>query len=144
MIRFNTMDSNTVGDFFYTLSATQFDNFLYDEFTIEPPGITPAPPAGFCAVSGNVLTAGNTIPSNCRVTFRPLQFPLSVGNSVVTADAIVTYPDINGNFTVNLVQGVTMVVEIQRTGIRAQITIPMTSSATLASLLPAFPYPPSN
>ena len=141
-LRFTAAEMDTQGSFFYLLSSSKFDNLLYDEFTIEPPGgggSTPVAPPGFCTVSGSLLTVGSTIPVGTQVTFRPANFPISVNSSVVTADKVVTYPDINGNFQVNLIQGCTVIVEIERTGLRAQIVVPSTPTANLLDLLSPFP-----
>ena len=139
-IRFTALETDTQGSLFYTLISTKFDNFIYDDFTIEPPSSAAAPfvPPGFCQVSGNLLTVGNTIPVGTPITFRPALFPLTVNGAVVTADKVMTYPDITGAFQVNLIRGSLVIVEIERTGVRAQIQIPDATTADLMDLLPPF------
>jgi hypothetical protein len=142
ILKFTEAEMNTLGYFFYTLEGTDFDNFLYDEFTIEPAvaagGEVIEPDS--CVVSGSFRTAGNKVPANARVTFRPVAFPTSAGTSIVSGDTVVTYLDAYGNFSVSLLQGVTVILEVESTGLRHQITIPYTSEATLLSLLPTLPY----
>ena len=143
ILKFTAAEMDTLGFFFYTLTGTGFDNFLYDEFTLEPaPGggggggvVGPAT----CVVTGSFRTVGNRIPANARVTFRPVAFPISAGGSVVSGDTVVTYLDAYGNFSVSLLQGVTVIVEVENAGIRHQITIPFLPAAALLDLLPTFP-----
>ena len=80
---------------------------------------------------------GNGVPLDAKIIFRPVQFPFVSGNAIITADAVKTIPDVNGDFQVNLVQGSVVIVEIERTGIKAQITIPSEPTVELTSLLPA-------
>lgn len=105
-----------------------------------PLAITPAP--GICVVTGNIIDIGGQPgdPDLMQITFKPVTIPSQVGGtSLVAANIVKTIPDVLGNFAVSLLQGQSVVVEIPRTGIRNQITIPMQSSATLLSLLPTLP-----
>ena len=97
---------------------------------------TPPPSLDLCLVTGSLRTVGNEIPRDAKIIFRPVQFPSISGDAIITADAVKTVPDVNGNFQVNLVQGSVVVVEVERTGIKAQVTIPHEATATLTSLLP--------
>jgi hypothetical protein len=137
-VKFSGTETNVLGYFFYTLDSSLFDNFLYDEFSIEPvpSGNAPTPIPDMCVVSGMFKNLGNTVPTNSKVTFRPVNVPAALNGSILSVDVISTYLDINGNFSVALLQGTTVIVEVERTGIRHQIEIPIASSANLIDLLP--------
>jgi len=128
--------TNTLGTFMYKMTSVLFDNFLYDTFDVDPQPLAFNVPPDICVVSGNVIDIGGNPAQNVRVSFRVPEFPLIVGTSIVDANRIYTVPDALGNFSVSLLQGQVVIVEVERTGIQVQVTIPMTSTATLASLLP--------
>lgn len=128
---------DTLGTLLYTISGAGFNNFLYDTFDVDPVPVSLAyvPPTQ-CMVLGNITDIGGNPARHRTVSFYPPEFPVIVGSSVVDADKIYTTPDALGNFSVMLLQGQTVIVEIERTGIRVQITIPVASSANLTDLLP--------
>lgn len=137
VIQFSAAEMDTVGTFFFTLSSTSFDNFLFDEFEIEPvvaPLPSPIPP-GMCVVTGTVKDVGGHIPVGARISVRPISFPIRAGDNIVNSDLVYSYPDSLGNFTLNIMQGATVIVEIERTAIRAQITVPAVPTALLLDLL---------
>jgi hypothetical protein len=144
-ITFTATVTATVGDFTYTLQSTDeaFDNFLYDEFSIEPPPASQEPlllPQQ-CIVSGNVASL-NALPPNgepLKIVAYTTQFPAQFATSIIVGDSVWTFADAYGNFSLALVQNAVVIIEIKRAGIRAQITVPQASSANLLDLLPAFP-----
>jgi hypothetical protein len=137
-VTFSPAEMNTLGYFFYTLTSTKFDNFVYDEFSIEPsPGsIAPLVPPGICVISGTLKDIGGNIPRNCRVSARAVDYPVRAGEALINSDAVYTYPDSLGNFQLSLLQGATVIFEIERTAIRNQVTVPATPTANLADLIP--------
>lgn len=139
---FSASDSDTVGDFTYVLTSTLFDNLVYDEFTIEPPppASTPAVLPQQCVVSGNLATIMATAPSGepLKIVFYPPQFPAKYAQTILTAQAAWTFADAYGNFSLSLVRKSTVIVEIKRCGIRAQIVIPDSPTANLLDLLAPF------
>jgi hypothetical protein len=141
-IKFNSTDTDTVGDFTYVLSGSDFDNFLYDEFTIEPAptgGVSPAV-LQQCVVSGtlaNIMALPPTGEPLKIVAYTP-QFPAKYQTTIVSGDVAWTFADAYGNFTLPLLRKSTVIVEIKRCGIRAQITIPDAPTANLLDLLPPF------
>lgn len=94
------------------------------------------PTLPMCLVTGSIKTVADRVPSDTKIVFRPVSFPILIEGVIVTADAVKTVPDVNGDFAVNLVQGSTVIVEIERTGIRHQIVIPEEETAVLTDLLP--------
>lgn len=141
-LRFTPNDSDTVGDFTFTLAGAAFDNFLYDEFTIEPapPNLVPGPAPQQCIVSGTIATQSATPPSRepLKIVAYPAQFPAKYATTMLASDPVWTFADALGNFSLALVRKSVVVIEIKRTGIRAQITVPDSPSANLLDLLPPF------
>lgn len=142
-IVFAPADTNTVGDFTYSLSSIYFDNFVYDEFTIEPqpPSYQPGPLPQQCIISGNIANLSAVPPSRepLKIVARLAQFPAKYASTLLAADAVWTFADALGNFSLALVQNSVVIIEINRLGIRsAQITVPQTTSANLIDLLPPF------
>jgi hypothetical protein len=139
-LRFTASEMDTTGDFLFTVEGPLFDNFIYDEFTIEPApaGSGPAVLPGICVVSGAVRNVQNLNPQLLKIVFRPVEFPARYNMTMIAADAIVTFPDAYGNFSVQLIRGSVVIVEIERAGIRSQITVPDAASANLLDLLPPF------
>lgn len=141
-VAFSPNDTDTLGDLTYTLSSTLFDNFIYDEFTIEPapPSYSPGPLPQQCIVSGNLANLSAVPPQRepLKIVAYPTQFPAKFGSTLLAADAVWTFADALGNFSLALVQNSVVIIEIKRTGIRAQITVPQSSTANLVDLLPPF------
>lgn len=135
-IKFSASETNIPGEFVFTLTGTGFDNFVLDQFTIQPGNavITPAQ----CVVTGSVFNQSALPPQNLKIVARPVQFPAKVGQNILAADAVYTYPDSQGNFTLVLVRNSVVMIEIERCGIKAQVTVPDAESANLLDLLPEF------
>jgi len=105
--------------------------------------IEPLPPqfaidASKCVVSGNIMDlTGDTGNKNYDIRFSLVTLPQKIGGvALVSSDTIHTMPDAFGNFSVMLLCGTTVMVEIERAGIKNQITIPCQTSANLIDLLP--------
>lgn len=127
---------NILGPFVFTLTGGSFNNQVFLEFDVDPQPASFFAPANTCLVSGNIVDIGGRPSQHNRISFRAPEFPVAIGGSIIDANKVFTEPDGLGNFSVALIQGQNVVVEIDRTGIYAQITIPMASSANLTDLLP--------
>lgn len=143
-ITFDPSETAIVGDFTFFIMSVLFDNFLYDEFTIEP-SVTPitSPLPAQCVVSGTIVNQSALPPSLLKIVARPAAFPAQSGNTILSADAVWTYADAYGNFSLALIRNSIVIIEVDRCGIRAQITVPDVPSANLIDLLPPLPnvYP---
>jgi hypothetical protein len=67
-----------------------------------------------------------------------VEFPAKYGLNIIHADPVSTVADVDGQFQVKLVRNSIVVVEIERAGIKHQITIPDQATAELMDLLPTF------
>lgn len=136
ILKWDSQDTDTLGSFFFTLSGTPFDNFTFQTFGIIEPNIVPEPDT--CVVTGSLRDVGGNVPQNTRISFRPVEFPAKYGLSIIQADPVQTVANVDGEFQVRLVRNSIVVVEIERAGIKHQITIPDQASADLTDLLPPF------
>lgn len=140
-ITFSPTDNDTLGDFTYTLAGPDFDNFLYDSYSVmaATPGASPTPPPTQCIVSGNIANQSALAPQHIKIVARPAAFPAKYGSTILAADAVWTYADALGNFSLALVRKSVVMLSIERTGIRSvQITVPDSPTASLVDLLPPF------
>ena len=134
-------ETDTLGIFFYDIDSAKHDNILFDEFVIiEPEGGVPAINPDLCEVSGRVLNSTGSAPLNgAQVKFRPVNSPNEFDSAVVNAEPVFTHTQYDGTFKSPLIRNLTVVVEIDRAGIRHQITIPDAATANLSDLLPPLP-----
>jgi hypothetical protein len=135
-ITFPSANLDTLGRFTYTLTGAGFDNFIFDSFDVEPVPLALLAQVDTCIVSGNIIDIGGSFQHRQCISARVPTFPAQAGTSLIAADPIKTYPDAFGNFQLVLIQGQTVIVEIENAGIYNQITVPMVSTANLLDLLP--------
>jgi hypothetical protein len=130
---------NVLGAMAIKVSGTPISTVIKEGF------IEPLPPlfaidASKCVVSGNIIDlTGDTGNKNYDIEFSLVTLPQKIGGvSLVSSDKIHALPDAFGNFSVMLLCGTTVLVEIERAGIKNQIVIPDQTSANLIDLLPPF------
>lgn len=146
-VKFLATDVDTVGDFTFTLgsipsSPVLFDNLVFDEFTIIPPpsNVPAVVLPKQCIVSGTLSNQSALPPINTKLVFRPKLFPAEYGSTLIVADPLYTYTDAYGNFSIALVQGSVVLVDIERAGIRGvQFTVPNSTTANFLDLIPPIP-----
>jgi len=138
-LKLSPTDMDTVGTIAILVSGLAFDAPAMDQFSVDPVTI-PVLAAGpdLCVLSGTVKNLSGLSPIQTKVVVRPVEFPAKYGLNVLAADATWTYLDAYGTFSLALVQGSTVIVEIERAAIRHQINIPYTPTANLLDLLPPF------
>lgn len=138
-INFSALEMDTVGDFTFTLSSVSFNNFTFEEFTIEPliivnPVILPSQ----CVVSGSIFNQSAFPPRDLRIVASPVNFPAKDGGSIIASDEVYTSPDSQGNWQLTLIRNSVVIIKIERCGINTQITVPNSPTANLVDLLPPF------
>ena len=125
-----------IGTFFIQLSGLLIKDYE-QSFQVEPvtPSVVLHP--NVCVVSGNIIdiTGAPTMP-NESIEFRIAQVPRTSGGSLLNVQRIVTHPDAYGNFSVQLIRGAEIVVDIKRAGINYKFTVPDQETASLLDLLP--------
>jgi len=133
-LKFSEAELDTIGPFFYKVSGTGFD-MQFGEIEVEPVPIAMNVAPSKCLVTGNVVDIGGA-PTRTTVLVRPVDFPVISGPSALSADPVQSFTDALGNFSVELIRGQVVIFEVERTGIRNQVTIPDQETAQLVDLLP--------
>lgn len=89
-----------------------------------------------CIISGSISDIAGRGPKDTEIQFHVVHIPTRKNNSLITGKPITTVPDINGNFTIALVKGTTVMCTIPNTGIKNQFKVPEQDTANLIDLLP--------
>jgi hypothetical protein len=126
------------GEHVLQIQGVAFDNIERRIDVVAPPLNAFVEPE-LCIVSGNIVDIGGNPGMNQNLRFNPVGVPAQSGQSLLTSDKIQTVPDALGNFSVKLIRGQTVVVELERTGIRHQIVVPDQETALILDLLPPIP-----
>lgn len=135
-------DLDTIGSFIFTVAFPYQTKEYQDRFTVIPEPIQYGVPAPTCVVTGNIVDIGGLPMSATDVVFRPPHVPSFAGPSLVASGIIRTMTDAFGNFSVRLLRNTSVLVEIEKAGIRYLISIPDEPTAQLLDLLP--PLPPAS
>ena len=124
-----------IGGFFYTLEGAGFDNFLYDEFSIEVVPIVMLGPPETCLVTGNVSDIEGSASTEI-IRWQPYSLPVYGDGRVLSGETKSTRPDADGNFSFRALRGQEVLFEIPNSHIRYKILIPDAPSANIVDLLP--------
>lgn len=109
------------------------------DLNVKPLPISMALPPRTCVITGNIADLTGEISRSEQIRFRIANVPKHVGQSIVTSRVITTTPDAFGNFSVALIYGATVLVEIPQCGIRSQIEVPEVETVSLLDLIPQLP-----
>jgi len=133
-------ESNTgsLGEFYYILETTGAVPFSYIEgsFSIEPVPLSVLIAPGKCVISGNIVDIGGDVGTESWINFRIAKTPSVAGTSIVEGKLLRTVPDVFGNFSVVLLRGKKVIVEIPQSGLKHTITVPDQETANLVDILP--------
>lgn len=132
-------DTNTLGALLILVEGDDIDPLFQQARIVLSPAPSPLIPPEMCVVHGSVLDYGGAPAQQLKVTAQPIRFPARHGNHILAADAVYTYPNADGEFDIVLVRNSVVLVEIERCGLRAQITVPDAANANLIDLLPPIP-----
>lgn len=141
LLTFSEEDTSAVGELFYRITTTGYTEF--DEVTgrvdVEPPAINALITPETCLVSGNIVDLGGEPGVDAEITWRIAKTPASVGSSIVDGKILRTRPDAFGNFSILLLRGKKVVVDVIKSGLKHTITVPDQESASLIDILPPIP-----
>lgn len=140
-LRFSAEEMDTDGNFVFTLESLKFDNFVYDEFQIEPPAGASGGGSGegsqaLCRVFGVIRDLSGTPMSMVKVMASPVNLPGKFGSNIISGNIPFTFTDSSGQFDLSLVRGATVIFSVERSAIRYQIEIPDASDVNILDLLP--------
>lgn len=129
---------SVIGHFYFRIAGVSFD--LYEEqLRIEPTPLQLVAQNNKCIITGNLVDLTGDATQGQQIVFRVSQLPAKISSSLLSSNRIVTTPDAQGNFSVAIVQGATVLVEIQQAGVFIEIEVPEQPSAQLIDLMPPFP-----
>ncbi len=138
VVKWSAVDMGVLGQFVFRLASTSIDPYVgIFDILPAPVGILANPLV--CVVSGNIVDIGGQPSTQQQVSFRVSQLPAATGSSFIAGGYVTTSPDAYGNFSVALLQGKSVVVEIVQTGLKHVITVPAQATASLLDLLPPLP-----
>jgi hypothetical protein len=137
-LSFSEADTDTLGELFYRVTTSGYTDF--DEVTgkidVEAPYVNALLTPQTCLVSGNITDLGGEPGTDSDITWRIAKTPSVSGESVVDGRLLRTRPDAFGNFSLPLLRGKKVVVDIPKAGLKHTITVPDQETANLVDLLP--------
>lgn len=104
--------------------------------TITNESISPIKLPETCIVKGSLSDIMGNGPKDTEILFHVVHIPTKKNNTLITGKPFSTVPDVNGNFTVALVKGTTVMCTIPSAGIKNQFKVPDQDTANLTDLLP--------
>ena len=129
---------NTLGSMFLKLEGNLIRDFEKEVF-VEYVPLHASPRPGMCVIQGNSFDIGGVGDQSQPITFKLVNVPKQINQSLVTVSVLPIYPNPNGDIVVELVRGATVLVDYPSAGIRHQITVPDSPTADLLDLLPQIP-----
>jgi len=143
-LQFKAADLTQLGSLAFVVTNAAIKP-IYHSFDVDPApiGLLAQPP--LCVITGNVVDlAGRSFSDqnqSLAISFRIATVPQQVGGtSLISSRLITTTTDAYGNFSVALLQGALVFVEVDPLGLKQRFTVPTNqSTATLLSLLPPIP-----
>ncbi len=125
-----------VGTYVFKLVGYELEEYFQKEAYPQPLSSSPAP--GVCIVTGNVRTvSGNSqYYKNTVISAHPLKLPKEVNGSLILGSKVHTYADHEGFFSLPLIIGMTVLIEIPDSGVRFQAVIPEVESIRIEELMP--------
>jgi len=138
-LKWSAADLSKQGAFLFVYSGGSFDGPQHATFDVDPAPLPFLVPPNVCVVSGSISDLGGKPSQGNTITAHAPFFPVASGSSIISSDVVATVPDFLGNFQLALIQGKTVIVELDRTGARYQIDVPMAPTANFLDLIPPMP-----
>jgi hypothetical protein len=126
---------DTLGFFWFQLSGLLIQNYEA-QYQVVPTPINYTVNPSICVVSANLIDITGEPAGQEEISFRIAKIPKSSGGALINVKRITARPDAFGNFSVQLIRGSEVVVEIPKAGINNKFTVPEQTSALLLDLLP--------
>jgi len=131
-------DLNTIGELYAVIEIYAIGAAVNMTVDVDPAPFYIEANAPTCTITGSIVDiGGSALPAS--ITFRPRNVPSAAGQSLVASGSIQTMTDAYGNFSVKLLRGAKVLVEIEYAGIRHLITVPELPNASIIDLLPPIP-----
>lgn len=130
--------ADQLGTYIFKVDETVGPSTQYLERECLPQPLSSTPAPGTCVVNGNVrnVTGGMSNYNNTIVTAQPLKLPAEVSGSLILGGKVKTYTDHDGYFSLPLVIGMTVIIEVPDAGVRFQTIIPDEATVRIEDLIP--------
>lgn len=87
-----------------------------------------------CIVHGTIADATGEPVQNTNVYFKPVNVSQFINGVALSLASVITRTDVNGEFAIELIRGAVLLVIVEATAYRKQITIPDQSTADIKDL----------
>lgn len=135
VLTWSETDMSGIGSFWFSVAGATFDAYIETmEVIPNPLSNTISPP--LCTITGNIMDLGGEPDQSQQLRFRIAKYPAALYSAMLSGTPKTTVPDANGSFSVSLVRGAIVIVEIDNAGLKVQFTVPNQETATLLSLIP--------
>lgn len=136
-IYWGVSDMDVIGEFYLKLTPEIDGGITFEKiFDVLPPPVFTSNAHPTCIITGNLIDISGSPMTGAPIVFRPKNVPIFAGPSLLGSSRVPAYPDAFGNFSVELLRSVQVLVEIDNAGIRQLITVPDQETASLIDLLP--------
>ena len=128
--------TSETGTYIFRVEGYELAEYFEREALPQPLSSTPAP--GVCVVTGNVRNVSGSMQAykNSIITAQPIKLPAEVSGSLILGSKVHTYADHEGFFSLPLVIGMTVIIEIPDAGVRFQAIVPDQETIRLEDLQP--------
>lgn len=129
-------DTLELGTYIFKVEGYELDVYTQRECLPQPLSSAPAP--GVCVVTGNVrnISGVSRAYGNTIVSAQPLKLPANVSGSLILGKKVNTYADHDGFFSLPLIVGMTVLIEMPDAGVRFQTIIPDVDTVRIEDLIP--------
>jgi len=130
---FSDDELDTVGQFTAVFTPTSGLQVVREIDVVYRDSAGSAPPTSpqICRVYGYVLDSEGAPKENVGVSAAPLALPNTVSNMGINRDTVAVKTDVNGYFSISLIQAATVDFSIPEVNYRRTILVPSTDSANL-------------
>lgn len=140
ILKWSQSDMDTLGNFYFQIDGLAID-LQEKEFSIEtlPQDLVITPP-NLCVVSGVIRDASGQPLQNVLISAKALEWPYQNNMSILSDSLVTARTDSQGFFQFSLIRGIKVLIEVERSGIRYQATVPDAASVLINDLItfPAF------
>jgi hypothetical protein len=135
ILKWSTAEMGNIGAFWYQVTGPAFDKHI-EKMDVIPAQVGSIISPTKCVVTGNLADISGSPDQDSVINFRIVKTPATFQGALATGRVLHTTADSYGTFSVTLVRGAVVIVEIERAGLRQQFTVPDLGSANLIDLLP--------
>jgi hypothetical protein len=134
--------------YFHDHDGTSLDYYSIRTISLSGEGSRMSPPTRpltgmpgpICVISGSVSDAQGVYLKDVKVSAIPLALPSFVLGTALSKKAVVALTDAYGKFNLPLLQGSSVILDIEETGYSRTFTVPLMESADIADLASDFEH----